>query len=135
VIISRPVKRPLPPRSEPPQGIRAKVICETISQTTGLRGCRIEMSIFPTKMLLATDGSEEAQLAAKTAAELARSTGSELHVIHVFLWARPTAFDPISLDTTVHEAVDSRARERLEEIVRRIEASGGVVRRSHLKRG
>ena len=35
----------------------------------------------------------------------------------------------------MHEAVESRARERLEEIVRRIEASGGVVRRSHLKGG
>jgi nucleotide-binding universal stress UspA family protein len=78
---------------------------------------------------LATDGSKEAQLAAKTAAELARSTDTELHVIHVFFWARPTTLDPISLDTTVHEAVESRARERLEEIVRRIEGSGGVVQR------
>ena len=34
------------------------------------------MSIFPTKILLATDGSEEAELAEKT--------GSELHVVHVF---------------------------------------------------
>jgi nucleotide-binding universal stress UspA family protein len=29
------------------------------------------MSIFPTKILLATDGSEEAELAARTAADLA----------------------------------------------------------------
>jgi nucleotide-binding universal stress UspA family protein len=42
------------------------------------------MSIFPTKMLLATDGSEEAELAARTAADLAEKTGSELHVVHVF---------------------------------------------------
>jgi len=41
------------------------------------------MSIFPTKILLATDGSAEAQLAATTAADLAKSTGSELHVVHV----------------------------------------------------
>jgi nucleotide-binding universal stress UspA family protein len=41
------------------------------------------MSIFPTKILLATDGSEEASLAATTAADLAKSTGSELHVLHV----------------------------------------------------
>jgi nucleotide-binding universal stress UspA family protein len=93
------------------------------------------MSIFPTRILLATDGSEEAQLAAKTAAELARSTGSELHVVHVFLWARPSALDPISMDTTVHEAVESRARERLKKIVRRIEASGGAVQGSYLKGG
>jgi nucleotide-binding universal stress UspA family protein len=99
------------------------------------RGCGIQMSIFPTRILLATDGSEEAQLAAKTAAELARSTGSELHVVHAFLWARPTALDPISMDTTVHEAVESRARERLKKIVRRIEASGGAVQGSYLKGG
>jgi nucleotide-binding universal stress UspA family protein len=42
------------------------------------------MSIFPTKVLLATDGSNEADLAARSAAELADKTGSELHVVHVF---------------------------------------------------
>jgi nucleotide-binding universal stress UspA family protein len=41
------------------------------------------MSIFPTSILLATDGSEEAQLAADTAATLAASTGSELSVVCV----------------------------------------------------
>ena len=34
------------------------------------------MSIFPTKVLLATDGSEEADLATRTAADLAEKTGS-----------------------------------------------------------
>ena len=42
------------------------------------------MSIFPTKILLATDGSSEARLAARTAVELAQKTDSEVHVIHVF---------------------------------------------------
>ena len=41
------------------------------------------MSIFPTKILLATDGSREAKLAATTAADLAKGTGSELHVLYV----------------------------------------------------
>lgn len=41
------------------------------------------MSIFPTRVLLATDGSEDAALAAQAAAELAEKTGSELHVVHV----------------------------------------------------
>ena len=41
------------------------------------------MSIFPTRILLATDGSSEAQLPATTAADLARRTDSELHVVHV----------------------------------------------------
>ena len=47
------------------------------------------MSIFPTKILLATDGSREAELAATTAADLARSTGSELHVLYVGEAANP----------------------------------------------
>jgi nucleotide-binding universal stress UspA family protein len=41
------------------------------------------MSIFPTKILLATDGSEEADLALRTATHLATNTGSELHVVYV----------------------------------------------------
>jgi nucleotide-binding universal stress UspA family protein len=39
------------------------------------------MAIFPTKILLATDGSKEAELAAKTASDLAQKTHSELHVV------------------------------------------------------
>src|SRR3712207_4524804 len=41
------------------------------------------MSIFPIKLLLATDGSSEAQPAARTAVDLAQKTDSELQVIHV----------------------------------------------------
>jgi hypothetical protein len=40
------------------------------------------MSIFPTRILLATDGSEEATLAAATAADIADKTASELHVVY-----------------------------------------------------
>ncbi len=43
------------------------------------------MSIFPTRILLATDGSEEAELAALRAVELVQRTDSELHVVHVGL--------------------------------------------------
>ena len=35
------------------------------------------MSVFPTKILLATDGSKDAELATTTALDLANSTGSE----------------------------------------------------------
>lgn len=41
------------------------------------------MSIFPTTILLATDGSEEATLAAETAVDIAQKTSSELHVVYV----------------------------------------------------
>src|SRR5919107_6375089 len=42
-----------------------------------------KMSIFPTRILLATDGSGEAELATRTAVDLARMSDSELHVIYV----------------------------------------------------
>jgi hypothetical protein len=41
------------------------------------------MTIFPTRILFATDGSKDAELAATTAATLANETGSELQVVHV----------------------------------------------------
>src|SRR3712207_7399265 len=41
------------------------------------------MSIFPTKILLATDGSEEARQATQAAAELSKETGSEVHIAYV----------------------------------------------------
>ena len=41
------------------------------------------MSFFPAKILVATDGSEEADLALQTATDLARYTGSELHLVYV----------------------------------------------------
>jgi nucleotide-binding universal stress UspA family protein len=41
------------------------------------------MSIFPTTILLATDGSEESMLAAQTAVDIAQKTASELHIVHV----------------------------------------------------
>ena len=41
------------------------------------------MSIFPGKILLATDGSEDAELAATTVATLARVAASDVHVVNV----------------------------------------------------
>ena len=55
------------------------------------------MSIFPTKILLATDGSEDAQLATTTAAALAKSTGSELHLVNVGVVA-PALLAPLDVE-------------------------------------
>ncbi|HSL00514.1 MAG TPA: universal stress protein, partial [Rubrobacteraceae bacterium] len=41
------------------------------------------MNVFPTTILLATDNSEEANLATQTASELSKSTGSEIHLVYV----------------------------------------------------
>jgi nucleotide-binding universal stress UspA family protein len=42
------------------------------------------MHRFPTKILLATDGSEDAALALHAAVDLSTKTGSELHVVHAW---------------------------------------------------
>ena len=42
------------------------------------------MNRFPTKILLATDGSENTAQAAKAAVDIARRRGSEIHLIHVW---------------------------------------------------
>ncbi|HET6886151.1 MAG TPA: universal stress protein, partial [Rubrobacteraceae bacterium] len=47
------------------------------------------MSALPEKVLLATDGSEEAALAAWAAGGLCAKTGAELHVVHA--WRLPAA--------------------------------------------
>ena len=89
------------------------------------------MSIFPTRILLATDGSAEAQLAATTAADLAKSTNSELHVVHV------GEFRPTFLAQTEVEPADLQreARRLLDEQVSRVEDTGGTVKEAYLKLG
>jgi nucleotide-binding universal stress UspA family protein len=91
------------------------------------------MSIFPTNILLATDGSEEAELAARTAVDLAGKTGSELHVVYVLVLPPESLHDP--LGTAEREEFERRWRARLDELVGRIEASGGAVGGAHFRVG
>jgi nucleotide-binding universal stress UspA family protein len=88
-----------------------------------------EMSVFPTKILLATDGSGEAELAARTAVELAEKTGSELHVAHVGETSVPPFY------SRIREQIENDARTVLDEQVKRIEDSGGKVAETHLRVG
>jgi nucleotide-binding universal stress UspA family protein len=92
------------------------------------------MSIFPTKILLATDGSEGAELAATNALVLARQTGSELHLVHVLSMPLDTQ-DPSSFEPDVRRQLEGRTRARLEELVEKIEASRGEIGGSHSRVG
>lgn len=47
------------------------------------------MNDFPKRILLYTDGSEDAALAAPVVVSLANKAGSELHVVHVWHTAAP----------------------------------------------
>ena len=93
------------------------------------------MGIFPTTILLATDGSKEAARAAETALGLARKTGSGLRVVHVLFWASESPRDPEVFDPAAREEVRGRTIERLEGLVGEIESSGGAVDGSRLRVG
>ncbi len=96
------------------------------------------MSIFPTKILLASDGSEEAELALKTAIDLTNSTGSELHVVTVDgVEYRPGYDIPESGDLLKErfEAIEREAQETLDEQVKKIEEARGTVAEAHLRMG
>ena len=94
------------------------------------------MSIFPTEILLATDGSEEASLAARTAVDLAYKTGSELHVVNVGLhdFGYPIyAVPEVEQARTIQKEVTQEARKLLDaEVVAgqscRRQRSGGSPR-------
>jgi nucleotide-binding universal stress UspA family protein len=93
------------------------------------------MSIFPTTILLATDGSKEAELAATTAAELSESTDSELHLIHVGevpLVYHPERHGGYHVD---YERAETQARELLEAQVEKMKEAGVRVAQAHLKMG
>jgi nucleotide-binding universal stress UspA family protein len=87
------------------------------------------MSIFPTRVLLATDGSPDAELALTTAVDLANSTNSELHVVTVA--PGYPAYDV--RDPVVVEDLRQRAEEILEEQTGKIEQAGGKVAEKYLR--
>ena len=99
------------------------------------------MSIFPTTILLATDGSEEAQVAAKTAADLTKSTNSELHLIYVghmpsIFYESPgtMALDP-DLRSRMEEEAEEAAKTNLEKQVQKIREAGIEVAAIHTSVG
>jgi nucleotide-binding universal stress UspA family protein len=96
----------------------------------------LEMDTFPTKILLATDGSEEAELAAQRAVDLAKRTGSELHVVHVgsipnFLMGGGIP----GYDRRLYEQIEQESRELLRRLSWRVKVAGGTVAGSHLEMG
>ena len=92
------------------------------------------------KILSALDGSEESDLAARTANELARKLGSELYVVHV--GAMPNVYasrEPVLVDRAfrdqMKEQVEQEARPKLDEEVRSLEEAGATIEGAHMKLG
>jgi nucleotide-binding universal stress UspA family protein len=102
---------------------------------------RADPIVFPAKILVATDGSKEAELASSSAADLAKRTGSELHLVHVghippvFYESPGTwALDP-DLQSRMEERAEQEARARLDEQVQRVREAGGEVAEAHVRLG
>src|SRR5215218_4016400 len=95
--------------------------------------------VFPSKILVATDGSEEAVLAAQSAADLAARTGSELHVVHVGETLGPGYSGYAGYEEGVlpsaQEDLERQAQEALEAQVGRIAVAEGPRAQSHLRMG
>ena len=87
------------------------------------------MSIFPTKVLLATDGSRDAELARTTAIDVAKSTNSELHVVTVAP-GRPS-YDVRNPEVVEH--LRRQAEDILNQQAEKIKQEGGSVAEKHLR--
>jgi nucleotide-binding universal stress UspA family protein len=93
------------------------------------------MSTFPLRILLATDGSPHAQLAAMKAVALAKSTNAQLHVVAVGRMFSQAVYELYTETKEGREAIRQEAQGVLDEQVRKIEEVGGTVTIAHLKFG
>lgn len=94
--------------------------------------------MFPTRILLATDGSEDASLAVEAAVELANGTGSELHVVYVVSTLPELPYPHVTAKERSEALLELKRLHglRLLEVqARRIEEFGGSVAASHYREG
>jgi nucleotide-binding universal stress UspA family protein len=96
------------------------------------------MRVFPTKILLATDGSPDAELANSTAADLANATNSELHVVTVVRTPDPAYITDMNIGANYEKLMQSirhEAQETLEKEINKVEEAGGKVSEGHVRVG
>jgi nucleotide-binding universal stress UspA family protein len=106
------------------------------------------MSIFPTKILLAIDGSESATHATQAAVELSKKTDSELNVLYVgedpysaaFFYPDATNAEGVQhVDPALIEELgrqfEQEARQVLDAEVEKVRAVGGTVAEAYLRMG
>jgi nucleotide-binding universal stress UspA family protein len=99
----------------------------------------VEVNYFPKKILLATDASKDAEKAALIASDIANSTGSELHVLHVGntkdFHIAPGAEQSFSPRTGSLGEIREKAEKTLEDAAKQVEEAGGTVAQAHLRLG
>jgi nucleotide-binding universal stress UspA family protein len=93
------------------------------------------MDHFPTRILLATDGSECAEIAGRVAVDLANRSGAELDVVHAFKFVPPREYAGVALRLRSPSAYVKQGQRVLDEQVGKIEEMGGVVADAQLLTG
>jgi nucleotide-binding universal stress UspA family protein len=91
--------------------------------------------IRPDRLLLATDGSEDAMLAAKVATDLSLRTGARLHVAHAWYHLVKGLGYPTLEWADYSDLYEREARRILETQVDAVEAADCAVDQAHLLRG
>jgi len=93
---------------------------------------------YPTRILLATDGTEYSAMAAEAAIALSNKTGAELHVVNVgqaHHSGSGITVEAGGLPGDSYEDIVDRARKLLERQVEQVRESGGTVTGTHLRIG
>ena len=96
------------------------------------------MSIFPTQILLAIDGSDESKLAAQAATELSRETGSEVHVVYVLPTPAQLIGHHLYSDEIRESLIGGAERDAetfLKEQAEKVSSDGGKVAETHFRSG
>ncbi|MGB3683896.1 MAG: universal stress protein [Rubrobacteraceae bacterium] len=107
------------------------------------------METFPDRILLADDGSRQAEYAAKLAAGLSNALGSEVHAVRAVEGSSelymPPGWAGLGLQTRddvfeqagreAFEAAKREARQELEDTMQEIERAGGKVAEVHVRTG
>ena len=91
------------------------------------------MAGFPERVLIATDGGNDSELAIQRAVDLSNETDAELHVAHVMVlshWMMPD-----NLSEAQYRKLKEQAQEMLDRQVEKVEEVGGSNVRGHLKTG
>jgi len=87
------------------------------------------------KVLLATDGSEDAAVATLAAIDIVSRSGSELHVLHAFEFVPPREYISVALRAHSPFASARQGRRLLEEQAELISEAGGEIMETHLCMG
>ena len=94
------------------------------------------MTGLPKKILVATDGSADAAVAARRAADMSRAFGSELYLVHVIPVDQP--YHLLGAEAggpSIYEEDRDRARSLLDAEVEKVRLEGGRVAKGYLEEG